>query len=322
MSEHRAASAARGTQAGAFDAGAFIAGGDRPVVPGVAAPTVRAGARTLAIIPAYNELRSIGHVVQETLHFVDAVLVVDDGSFDGTATEARLAGASVIVHPVNQGKGGALRTGLAHARALDPVPSVVLIDADGQHDPASIPLALEAVRDGADIVVGSRFLGTNNAPIYRLFGLHVLSAAAALGSGIRITDSQSGFRALSPRTVTGMRLREATFVIETEMQFAAARMGLVMAEIPIEIRYTGPARRSPVAHGVGVLARTIGLVAARRPARLPLLVATPFVAIGIGKTRSVRSSGPNPARRALRPSIAAQPPVAHSQVIRSDEHAA
>ena len=246
---------------------------------------------TLAIIPAYNERASIGRVVAETLRHVDAVLVVDDGSSDSTAAEAKRAGASVVVHQLNRGKGAALRTGLEHARRLTPIPTVVLVDADGQHDPAAIPLVMAGIAGGADIVVGSRFLGVHNAPIYRLFGLHVLSAAAALGSGVQLTDSQSGFRALSPRAVATLDLHEPAFAAESEMQFEAARLGLRMAEAPIQIRYAGAARRSPVAHGVGVLIRTIAMVALRRPSRLPLLVATPFLAVSIGSTRRVRTDG-------------------------------
>ena len=134
---------------------------------------------------------------------------------------------------------------------------------------------------------GSRFLGQNNAPLYRLFGLHVLTASAGLGSGIYVTDSQSGFRILSRRAIDRLELHEDAFAVESEMQFEAAAKDLRLAETPIEIRYAGPARRSPVVHGVSVLIRTILMTGRRRPLRLPLLVATPFLAIQVGRTRSV-----------------------------------
>jgi hypothetical protein len=110
----------------------------------------------------------------------------------------------------------------------------------------------------------------------------VLSASAALGSGSHLTDSQSGYRALSRRAIDGLRLREPAFGAETEMQFEVIRLGLAVAEVPIEIRYSGPARRSPVAHGLSVLLDTLRMTAQRQPARLPLLLATPVLAMRLG----------------------------------------
>jgi glycosyltransferase involved in cell wall biosynthesis len=240
-----------------------------------------------AAIPAYNEASSIEAIVQAVRSSVDQVIVVDDGSSDETAAIAARAGALVLPHPTNRGKGIAMQTALAWARSQEDLEILVFVDGDGQHEPADVPRFVAAVRAGSDIVVGSRFLGTSNVPLYRVFGLHVLSASARLGSGIALTDSQSGYRALSRRAIQEMRLREPRFAIETEMQFEAARSGLSMAEVPIAIRYTGPARRSPVAHGVSVLLDTIRLTAARRPARFPLLVGTPFFAIRLG-LRSAR----------------------------------
>jgi len=238
-----------------------------------------------AAIPIFNEAPTIGAVVRATLSHVDEVLVVDDGSIDDGALIAEEAGATVVRHGVNSGKGGALTTALTWARARTELRQLVLVDGDGQHDPDDIPRLLkEATSRGLDIVVGSRFLGGNNAPLYRLFGLHVLSASAALGSGIRLTDSQSGFRVLSRRAVDQLELRERAFSVETEMQFRGAIHQLRMGEIPIQIRYTGPARRSPVVHGVSVLLQTIKMTARTHPFRLPLLVATPVLAARIGRT--------------------------------------
>jgi hypothetical protein len=170
------------------------------------------------------------------------------------------------------------------------VTDLVLIDGDGQHDPADIPrMLLEMKRRDLDILVGSRFLGKHNAPFYRLFGLHVLTASAGLGSGIYTTDSQSGFRVLSRRAIDRLEVREGSFAVESEMQFEAAEKGLRLGETPIEIRYAGPARRSPAVHGVSVLLRTILMTVRRRPARLPLMVATPFLAVRIGTRRRAMS---------------------------------
>lgn len=241
-----------------------------------------------AAIPALNEAAGIGPLVTEVARYAPRVLVVDDGSTDATAEIARQAGATVISHDRNRGKGAGLQTALAWARAEPDIDALVLVDGDGQHDPADIPrLIRELVGRNLDILVGSRFTGDHNAPLYRLFGLHVLSASAALGSGIRLTDSQSGYRVLSRKAIDSLRLAQTSFAVESEMQFEAARADLAMGEAPIGIRYTGPARRSPVAHGVSVLVATMGMTLRKRPLRMPLLVAAPFLAMQIARTRRV-----------------------------------
>ena len=241
-----------------------------------------------AAIPVYNEATVIEDVIAGVRPYVDRIVVVDDGSNDGCGTVATAAGAEVEIHDRNRGKGVALRTALAWAKACPEISELVLIDGDGQHDHEDIPrLVAELRQQDLDILVGSRFLGQSTAPLYRLFGLHVLSASAGLGSGIYVTDSQSGYRILSRRAIDQLVLTEDAFAVESEMQFEAAAKGLRLAETPIEIRYTGPARRSPVVHGVSVLIRTILMTARRRPRRLPLLVATPFLALRVGRTRSV-----------------------------------
>ncbi len=242
----------------------------------------------VAAIPIFNEGTAISAVIAGVRPYVDRILVVDDGSTDGSGIVAAETGAEVATHDRNRGKGVGVQTALRWAKAQPDVTELVLIDGDGQHDPHDIPrLLAELARHELDILVGSRFLGQNNAPLYRLFGLHVLTASARLGSGIYVTDSQSGFRVLSRRAIDRIELTERAFAVESEMQFEAAAKGLKLAETPIAIRYTGPARRSPVIHGVSVLIRTILMTAHRRPGRLPLLVATPFFAIRVGHTRPV-----------------------------------
>jgi glycosyltransferase involved in cell wall biosynthesis len=251
------------------------------------APAAVDTTRFAAAIPIYNEEAAIPAVVAGVREHIGRVVVVDDGSTDESARVAAAAGAEVFVHPRNLGKGVGLRTALTWAKEHPEVTDLVLIDGDGQHDPADIPrMLVEMKRRDLDIIVGSRFLGHHNAPLYRLFGLHVLTASAGLGSGVYMTDSQSGYRVLSRRAIDRLELTERAFAVESEMQFEAAEKGLRLGETPIQIRYAGPARRSPVAHGVSVLIRTIVMTARRRPARLPLLIGTPVLAVRIGTIRS------------------------------------
>jgi len=108
-----------------------------------------------AVIPAYNAEPSIGDVVRRTLQQVSTVLVVDDGSVDGTAEQARMAGAEVVSHPVNRGKGAALRLAFGHLFSKG-YESVVTLDADGQHLPEEIGKLIGCWREGPDLVLGSR----------------------------------------------------------------------------------------------------------------------------------------------------------------------
>ncbi|RME36369.1 MAG: glycosyltransferase family 2 protein [Thermoflexia bacterium] len=158
------------------------------------------GASVVAVIPAYNEARFIGSVVLQARQYVDAVIVVDDGSTDATAEIAQVAGALVLRHEQNQGKGKALWTGLQAARRLNPQ-AVVLLDGDGEHLPPEIPLVLAPVLAGeADMVVGSRCLnGNSRVPRIRVWGHRFFNFLSNRTSGVHLTDSQNGFRAFSGR---------------------------------------------------------------------------------------------------------------------------
>jgi glycosyltransferase involved in cell wall biosynthesis len=215
--------------------------------------------KVIAAIPAYNEEKYIAAVVKKTAIYVDEVYVIDDGSTDRTVQRARAAGATVISHPENKGKGEALNTAFELARDLQPE-VLVLLDGDNQHDADEIPLLLDQVmNNGCDMVVGSRFLRKNGIPAYRQLGQHVLTITTNLGSGIRLTDSQSGFRAFSWAAVRQMRFAETGLSVESEMQFLAGRKGFQVSEVPIVTNYDDEVKRSPVVHGVGVLLRVIGL---------------------------------------------------------------
>ena len=226
--------------------------------------------RLVAVIPAYNEDKYIASLVLKARRQVDVVVVVDDGSSDQTAALAREAGAVVIVHEGNQGKGVAVRSGLTWA-VEHGAEAVVLLDGDGQHRPDEIQTLLRPVLDGdADVVVGSRFLhddARRNVPGWRKVGQRALNMVTAVGSGHGLTDSQSGFRVLSGTAARLLSdgLQSDGFSVESEMQFMVRDHGLRTLEIPIVADYDIPLKRNPVLHGLEVLNGVIRLISQARP---------------------------------------------------------
>jgi glycosyltransferase involved in cell wall biosynthesis len=238
--------------------------------------------KIVALIPAYNEERFIGSVVLIAHKHAETVIVVDDGSSDATASIAEAAGATVIRHERNRGKGAALNTGFRSARALEP-DVVITIDADGQHVPEEMMIVAMPVLDGsADIVVGSRYLEKkSNVPRHRIWGHAVFNFITSQAAGVALTDSQSGFRAFSPQAVAALAFHSAGFSVESEMQFLAHQHGLRVSEVPITIHYNDPPKRSVISHGLMVLNGIMRLVGQYRPL---LFFATPgllLLALGV-----------------------------------------
>ncbi|MBV9357761.1 MAG: glycosyltransferase family 2 protein [Chloroflexi bacterium] len=225
--------------------------------------------RVVAVICAFNEDKYIASVVLKARHRVDEVLVVDDGSSDLTRTLASEAGATVVTHTVNRGKGAAIKTGLQWALE-NQAQAAVLLDGDGQHRPDDIDQVVSAVLTGqADMVVGSRFIGRGRLTIpgWRMVGQHGLNALTAITSGQTLTDSQSGFRALSRRAMRVMSdtLHGNGFSVESEMQLVAMQHGLRTVEAPVEVDYDVPLKRNPVAHGLQVIDGMLRLAGQARP---------------------------------------------------------
>jgi glycosyltransferase involved in cell wall biosynthesis len=158
------------------------------------------------VIPAYNEAENLPRVLHSLRNFplepVPEIVVVDDGSRDGTAEVAAAHGARVISHPFNLGYGAAIQTGYKYALARG-ASLVVQMDADGQHDPRQIPQLLEAVRSGeCDLAIGSRFLEDTGYEMgwSRSFGRRVLQTLGRV-AGVRVTDPTSGFQAMNRATL-------------------------------------------------------------------------------------------------------------------------
>jgi len=212
----------------------------------------------VAVIPCYNEQETIYGVVKEVLKYVEKVVVINDGSLDKTEREAKRAGALVLNHTKNLGKGAALKTAFNYLRRLECKAAIVL-DGDGQHDPAEVMQIVGPIIDGkADMVIGSRFIeGAHKIPFYRKIGQMVLNFMTNWGSRVWVSDSQSGFRSFSFEAIKVMKFQEKGFSVESEMQFIAGRQGLRVVEIPISTIYNGKAKRNPFVHGFNVLFRVL-----------------------------------------------------------------
>jgi glycosyltransferase involved in cell wall biosynthesis len=221
---------------------------------------------TVVVIPAYNEERFIGSVVLKAKALVDTVIVVDDGSCDSTVEIAEAAGALVVRHPVNRGKGVALNTGFLKAREFCP-DVVITMDGDWQHVPEELfQIANPILNSEADIVVGSRYLEkTSTVPIQRIIGHWGFTSLTNAVSGVPLTDSQSGYRAFSHRALHKLDFSSDSFSVESEMQFLAKDHNLKVVEVPITIRYVDKPKRNVVSHGFTVLNGILRLIAHHRP---------------------------------------------------------
>lgn len=192
------------------------------------------------IIPAYNEEKTIGNVIEETMQVLETlkmpyeILVVDDGSIDRTKEVASRYKVQVVSYPRNRGKGYALRKGLEHAQG----DIIITIDADGSHNPKEIPDLITPLFDGADVVAGSRFLGQAKDHISSVhqFGNSLINATIMVLTGKRITDSQTGLRALKKDFLQHISLESDGFDIETELTVKSLKNGFKLVEIPISCK--------------------------------------------------------------------------------------
>ncbi|HWQ99260.1 MAG TPA: glycosyltransferase family 2 protein [Candidatus Methylomirabilis sp.] len=198
--------------------------------------------KVYAVIPAYHEASRIRGTVEGVRPFVDSVVVVDDGSGDGTAPVARETGATVLRHAINRGQGAALRTGTDAALRLG-ADVIVHVDADGQHDPALIPTLVQPLTEGrADVVFGSRFMGLlpSDMPWSRRVLLRAARSFNSLVMGIprRVTDPQSGMRAMTREAALLVDFRQDRMAHCSEILRLVTRSPLRWLEVPIRVRYT------------------------------------------------------------------------------------
>lgn len=193
----------------------------------------------LVLIPAYNEEKNIAHLLQEVKHYAVDILVIDDGSKDKTVELVESLGVACLVQSVNQGKGAALRRGIEYF-LNKPYKCLILMDADGQHDPKELPYFLKMFNDtDADLIVGSRMANAGSMPRVRYWTNTVMSGVLSFLGGQKIEDSQCGYRALRRRVLEKINFSTAHYEIESEMLLKASRMGFKIRSIPISCVYTG-----------------------------------------------------------------------------------
>jgi len=192
-----------------------------------------------ALIAAFNEEDSIAAVVTGVLRLVPDVVVVDDGSTDRTGERAAAAGATVLTHAQNRGKGAAIRTGLAHVLA-QPFSHVLFIDGDLQHDPNDIPLLVAAAeRSGCDTVIAERTFTKGEMPTARFYSNRIGSRILSAFIGTEVADSQSGFRLVRSDCLRALRLTATGYEIETEILIKLARHKASLCRVSIAARYHG-----------------------------------------------------------------------------------
>jgi len=192
--------------------------------------------RILAIIPAYKEEGRVGATVRGALEYLADVLVVDDGSPDRTAEEARAADAVVLRQEPNQGKGAALLRGFDYALE-NGYDAVVTLDADGQHDPAAIPAMIAELKAGADIVIGARKKNPLVMPPQRIFSNAWTSVTLTALTGALVRDSQSGYRAIRAKVLRAVPLTTTKYDLESEQLVRAARRGFRITHVTVPTIY-------------------------------------------------------------------------------------
>ncbi len=201
--------------------------------------------KLIILIPAYNEEKTIYNVIKKIPSELNATtFVINDGSTDKTKEYAKKAGANIVNHKRNKGYGQAIISGFKKAIEVKP-DIIVLIDGDGQHDPKEIKdLIKPIIKNQADFVIGSRFINKMDMPLFRRIAIKIITKIVYCITKVKITDSQSGFRAFSYNTVYNLNLKDTTMGASLEILFQVINKNYRVVEVPITCKYFGDNKRT------------------------------------------------------------------------------
>ena len=222
----------------------------------------------LVCIPAFNEEKPIVDVIKKSLKYVDQVIVCDDGSSDLTAEQAKIAGAVVIKHEKNMGKGHAMKSLFKYAKDID-ADVIVTIDGDGQFLPEQIETLLQPILENSyDVVIGNRFSDDKEMPSYRKIGNKMLDRITKLAADLPFSDTQSGFRSYSKKAIQSIDFSTNGFGVDSEILINAVDKGLKITETDVTVLYdTGlkTSTKDPVSHSMSVIGSLLESIAIHHP---------------------------------------------------------
>jgi glycosyltransferase involved in cell wall biosynthesis len=235
-------------------------------------------------LPAYNEEQNIASIIMNLSKIYDEIVVCDDGSTDLTGPIAKKMGATVVTNSKNLGYGSAIK-GLFQNFVKSDADILVTFDADGQHRIEDIKHVTEPIiKNKADIVIGSRFLEEHNTdiPKYRQIGIKTITNLTNIGSEIKLTDSQSGFRAYHKRVISDIIPSENGMGVSTEILIKAKKEQFRIKEVSIKVSYEGDtSTHDPVSHGVSVVLSTMKFISIEHPLKFYGVPGLVFLGIGL-----------------------------------------
>jgi glycosyltransferase involved in cell wall biosynthesis len=234
-------------------------------------------------IPAYNEEKHIASIIMKLQKIADKIIVCNDGSSDMTGIIAEKMGAIVINQPKNLGYGAAIRSLFLKASELNS-DVLVTFDADGQHRVEDIEKVLEPIKKNqADIVIGSRFLNQDTKiSKYRKFGIKTITSIANVSTDIKVSDSQSGFRAYNNRVLKEIVPSDYGMGVSTEILIKANSKKFRISEVPITILYEGDtSTHNAVSHGASVILSTMKFISIEHPLKFYGIPGIIFLVMGL-----------------------------------------
>ena len=224
----------------------------------------------IVCIPAYNEEKVIVDVIKKCMTYADKVVVCDDGSKDNTSNVSSKAGAIVLKHERNHGKGYAMKTLFDYAKKIE-ADMMITIDGDGQFLPEEIPKIIKPIKnENADIVIGYRFDDNEEMPSYRKIGNKMLDKFTNLASELPFRDTQGGFRSYSKKAINAINITTDGFGVDSEILIDASKKDLKIVEEKVTVIYnTGNATstKSPISHSTEVIISLLESIAINHPLR-------------------------------------------------------